>query len=44
MLELHIGFISFAAEKRSINCTAVLMKYKNGHYSDYNVTDEFTLE
>lgn len=44
MLELLIGFMSFTAEKKSINCTAILMEYKNKVYSVYSVTDESVLE
>jgi hypothetical protein len=38
-----MDFIKFANENNCINVTAVLMAYKNEHFSDVDVMDEFVL-
>ena len=43
-LEQITEFINLAAEHKCQNVLAMLMEYKNNHYSDYNPMDEFTLE
>ena len=39
-----IDFISFAAEKKSSNCAAVLLEFKNESFEAFDATDEFTLD
>lgn len=39
-----VDFIAFAAEKKSSNCTAILLEYKNEHFASFEATDEFTLD
>ncbi|MDY4046668.1 hypothetical protein, partial [Negativibacillus massiliensis] len=36
--------LSLSIEHNSSNCTAVLLEYKNKHFSDFNPIDEFTLD
>ena len=37
-------FIKFAAENNATSVTALLLEYKNAHFSDFNPMDEFSLE
>lgn len=37
-------FIKFAAENNAPSVTALLLEYKNAHFSDFNPMDEFSLE
>ena len=37
-------FIKFAAENNAPSVTALLLEYKNTHFSDFNPMDEFSLE
>lgn len=36
--------LSLSIEHNSSNCTAILLEYKNKHFSDFNPIDEFTLD
>lgn len=38
------AFLKFAIEKESIKCSAILLDYKNEHFSEFFDIDEFTLD
>jgi hypothetical protein len=37
-------FINLAGENNAVNVMAILLEYKNKHFADYDIMDEFSLE
>ena len=37
-------FINIANENNAVNVMAILLDYKNQHFADYDIMDEFSLE